>query len=92
VVELLQTGSAFYAPASSIVQMVSELLRPSGGLLSVCARLEGEYGIDGVYMCVPVLLGKGGVERIVELDLTAEELAALRRSADSVKAQVASFA
>jgi malate dehydrogenase len=92
VVELLQTGSAFYAPASSIVQMVSELLRPSGRLLSVCARLEGEYGIDGVYMCVPALLGKGGVERIVELDLTAEELTALRHSADSIKAQVASFA
>jgi malate dehydrogenase len=92
VVELLQTGSAFYAPASSIVQMVSELLRPSGKLLSVCARLEGEYGVDGVYMCVPALLGKGGVERIVELDLTAEELTALRHSADSIKAQVASFA
>jgi malate dehydrogenase len=92
VVELLQTGSAFYAPAASIVLMAEELLRPSGQLLSVCARLEGEYGIDGVYMCVPALLGKGGVERIVELDLTDEERAALGHSADSIKTQVALIA
>jgi malate dehydrogenase len=110
VVELLQTGSAFYAPASSIVQMVTEMLRPnsqpggqlsgqpsgrssgqpsgqpngrsdglpSGRALSTCARLEGEYGIDGVYMCVPALLGRNGVERVVELDLTPEEHSALR--------------
>jgi malate dehydrogenase len=89
VVELLQTGSAFYAPAASIVLMVEELLRPSGKRLSVCARLEGEYGIDGVYMCVPALLGKGGVERIVELELATEEHAALKASAESIKAQVA---
>jgi malate dehydrogenase len=88
VVELLQTGSAFYAPASSIVQMVAEMLRPSGRVLSACARLEGEYGIDGVYMCVPALLGQNGVERIVELDLTFEEHAALKNSANSIKAQL----
>ena len=88
VVELLQTGSAFYAPASSIVQMVGEILRPSGKTLSVCGRLEGEYGIDGVYACVPAKLGRGGIERIVEIDLSPEELQALQRSADSIKAQV----
>jgi malate dehydrogenase len=88
VVELLKTGSAFYAPAASIARMVGELLQPSGRPLSVCARLEGEYGIDGVYMCVPVLLGTGGVERIVELELTAEELTALQSSAASIKAQM----
>jgi malate dehydrogenase len=91
VVELLQTGSAFYAPAASIVRMVSELLRPSGQVLSVCARLEGEYGIEGVYMCVPALLGTEGVEKIVELDLTPEERAALESSANAIKAQVAAL-
>lgn len=91
VVDLLKTGSAFYAPASSIVQMVSELLQPTGKLLSVCARLEGEYGVDGVYMCVPARLGRGGVEEIVELDLTAEEIAALRQSAVAIKGQLASL-
>jgi malate dehydrogenase len=88
VVELLQTGSAFYAPASSIVQMVEEILSPTGRALSVCARLEGEYGIDGVHMCVPAVLGRTGVQRIVELDLTQDELAQLKASADSIKGQV----
>jgi malate dehydrogenase len=92
VVELLKTGSAFYAPAASIARMIEELLRPSGRLLSVCARLEGEYGIDGVYMCVPALLGTAGVEQIVELDLTAEDLTALQNSATSIKAQMAALA
>ncbi|MDR2196781.1 MAG: malate dehydrogenase [Coriobacteriales bacterium] len=89
VVELLKTGSAFYAPASSVARMVAELLRPSGAILSVCARLEGHYGISDVYMCVPAILGTRGVERIVELELDAEELAALRNSANSIKAQLA---
>ena len=88
VVDLLKTGSAFYAPASSIARMVAELLQPSGEVISVCARLEGEYGIDGVYMCVPAVLGAGGVQRIVELDLTAAELAQLQQSADSIKGQL----
>jgi malate dehydrogenase len=88
VVELLKTGSAFYAPASSIVQMVAELLQPSGKLLSACARLEGEYGIEDVYMCVPARLGRGGVEQIVELALTADELAELQNSANAIKAQL----
>jgi malate dehydrogenase len=88
VVELLKTGSAFYAPASSIVQMVAELLQPTGKVLSACVRLEGEYGIDDVYMCVPARLGKGGVEEIVELDLNSEEQAGLKNSANSIKAQL----
>ena len=87
-VNLLKTGSAFYASASSIVQMVSELLQPSGKILSVCARLEGEYGIDGVHICVPTVLGKNGVEKIIELELNAEELTKLRDFADSLKAQI----
>jgi malate dehydrogenase len=92
VVDLLKTGSAFYAPASSIVQMVSELLQPTGRVLSACARLEGEYGIDGVYMCVPARLGRGGVEEIVELELSDAEIAALRDSAGAIKAQLGTLA
>jgi malate dehydrogenase len=71
--------------------MVGELLQPSGTPLSVCARLEGEYGIDDVYMCVPALLGAQGVEKIVELDLTADERAALQNSAQAIKTQLAAL-
>jgi malate dehydrogenase len=88
VVELLQTGSAFYAPASSIVRMVSEILRPSGQILSVCARLEGQYGIEGVHMCVPARLGPGGVKQVVEIDLTPEECAELHNAANRNNAQL----
>jgi malate dehydrogenase len=72
--------------------MVSELLRPTGRVLSACARLEGEYDIDGVHMCVPARLGIGGIEQIVTLDLNAEELAALRDSAENIKGSVEKLA
>jgi malate dehydrogenase len=88
VVELLQTGSAFYAPASSIVQMVEAILGNSGTVLSTCAKLQGEYGVENVYMCVPARLGAGGVQEVVELNLAAEELAALQTSAAAIKAQL----
>jgi len=88
VVEYLQTGSAYYAPASSIVCMVSEILAPTGKLLSVCARLEGEYGISGVHLGVPARLGRRGVEKIVELPLEEAELAALSQAAEATKAQL----
>ncbi len=88
VVELLQTGSAFYAPASSIALMVKEILAPTGRVLSVCSRLEGEYGIDGLHMCVPTVLGRSGVERIVELELDDEELSKLIQAAESIKSQL----
>ena len=85
VVAHLKTGSAYYAPGASIAKMVEAILTDSGEILSVCAHLDGEYGIDDLYMNVPVRLGKGGVEEIVEFDLTDEELADLQRSADSVR-------
>jgi malate dehydrogenase len=88
VVALLETGSAFYAPASSIVRMVEALLGNTGAMLSTCARLEGEYGISGVSLCVPAILGAQGVRKIVELPLSADELAQLRASAKSVQASV----
>ncbi len=85
VVAHLKTGSAYYAPGASIAKMVEAILTDSHEILSVCAHLDGQYGIDDLYMNVPVRLGKGGVEEIVEFDLTDEELADLQRSADSVR-------
>ena len=89
VVGLLQTGSAFYAPGSSIAQMVEAILNDTGALLSSCARLSGEYGISGVSLCVPTVLGKEGVVEIVELQLSAEELKQLQASAKATKEQLA---
>ena len=86
VVSFLKTGSAYYAPGASIAKMVQAILTDSHEVLSVCAHLTGQYGIDDVYMNVPVRLGCAGVEEIVEFDLNDQELSALRESADSVKA------
>ena len=91
VVSYLKTGSAYYAPGASIAKMVEAILVGTGELMSVCAHLEGQYGIDDLYMNVPVRLGAGGVEEIVEFDLTPEELAALQASAASVRAGLASL-
>ena len=85
IVGLLKTGSAYYAPSASIVQMVESILLDRKLVLPCTAYLTGQYGIDGPYVGVPVKLGAGGVEEIVEFDLTAEEEAALCRSADAVR-------
>ena len=91
VVELLKTGSAFYAPGSSIAKMVEAILNDTHEVMSVCAYLEGEYGIEDTYMCVPVELGRNGVEKIVEFDVNEAELAELQASAASIAAQVDSL-
>lgn len=91
VVGYLKTGSAYFAPGASIAKMVESILVGSDELMSVCAHLDGEYGIDDLYMNVPVRLGANGVEEIVEFDLTDEELAALQASAASVRAGLASI-
>lgn len=91
VVELLKTGSAFYAPGSSIAKMCEAILRDTHEVMSVCAYLDGEYGIEDTYMCVPVELGRNGVERIVKLDLNDEELAQLAASAAGIAAQIDSL-
>lgn len=83
VVSLLKTGSAFYAPAASIARMVEAILTDSDEVLSVCAYLDGEYGIEDVYTCVPARLGREGVREVVELPFNEQELAALRESADT---------
>jgi len=85
IVNLLKTGSAFYAPSASVTAMVGSLLRDEKRILPASALLEGEYGIDGVYCGVPVKLGVDGVEQIVEVELTEEEAAALRASAEKVR-------
>jgi len=89
IVKLLQTGSAFYAPASSAVQMAEAILKDKKRLLPVCAHLEGEYGFRDIYLGVPAILGSRGLEKIVELDLTAEEKSALAKSAEDVKKGIA---
>ncbi len=85
IVALLKTGSAFYAPSAAIAEMVDAILLDQKRLLPCAALLEGEYGIDGIYMGVPAVLGAAGVERVVELELTAQEREMLNKSADGVR-------
>ena len=85
IIGLLKTGSAFYAPSASIVQMVESILMDKKEVLPCTAYLEGEYGIDGIYVGVPVKLGAGGVEEIIEFELTDQESAALKSSAAAVQ-------
>jgi malate dehydrogenase len=84
IVSLLKTGSAYYAPAAAAVQMVEAILLDKKEILPCAAYLEGEYGINGLYVGVPVKLGAGGVEEVIEIELTEVEAAALKRSADAV--------
>lgn len=90
-VGLLKTGSAFQAPAAAVTQMVAAILRDENRILPASVRLQGEYGLDDVFVGVPVRLGKGGVEEIIELDLSEQELKALRASADMVRETVAAW-
>ncbi len=85
IVALLKTGSAFYAPAASIAEMVEAILKDKKKILPCAVYLEGEYGIRGLFVGVPVKLGARGVEQIIEIKLTAEENAALQKSAAAVK-------
>ncbi|MCI0477061.1 MAG: malate dehydrogenase [Anaerolineales bacterium] len=85
VVNLLKTGSAFYAPSAAVVEMVDAILFDKQKILPCIAYLEGEYGINGVYAGVPVRLGTKGIEEIVKFNLNAEELAALQRSGEAVR-------
>ncbi len=85
VIELLQSGSAYYAPSSAAARMVEAVARDTGEVRPVCAWVSGEYGIADVYLGVPARLGRGGVAGVVELDLTSEELSDLRAAADAVR-------
>ncbi|GAB4252585.1 malate dehydrogenase [Deferrisoma sp.] len=88
IVNYLKTGSAFFAPSASAVQMAEAILKDQKRVLPCAAYLEGEYGYQGIYLGVPVLLGEKGVEKIFEIDLTPDEKAALDRSASAVEGLV----
>jgi malate dehydrogenase len=85
IVSLLKAGSAFYAPAAATAQMVDAIILDKKEILPCATYLEGEYGISGMVVGVPVKLGKNGIEQIIELELTPEEDAALKKSADAVR-------
>jgi len=85
IVNLLKTGSAFYAPSAAVVEMVDAILFDKQKILPCIAYLEGEYGINGVYAGVPVRLGAKGIEAIIKFNLNAEELAALQKSGEAVR-------
>ncbi len=92
IVNLLKTGSAFYAPAASQAELVRAIADNEHRLLPVSAHLSGEFGEDDVYIGVPVVLGRNGVERVVPVDLTEAERAALRASVQAVRADLAILA
>jgi malate dehydrogenase len=85
IVKYLKTGSAYYAPSAAAVEMVEAILKDKKKILPCAAYLNGEYGIEGYYIGVPCKLGAGGLERIIEIKLTADEDAALKKSAAAVK-------
>ncbi|MBO0739846.1 MAG: malate dehydrogenase [Hyphomicrobiaceae bacterium] len=89
IVNLLKTGSAFYAPASSAIQMAESYLKDKRRVLPCAAYLNGEYGVKGLYVGVPVVVGGNGIERIVEIDLNAPERAMFQKSVESVKGLIA---
>ena len=85
IVQLLKTGSAYYAPSAATVQMVEAILKDKKRILPAAAYLQGEYGVDGIFFGVPVKLGAGGIEQILELPLTDDEKAGVAKSAALVK-------
>jgi malate dehydrogenase len=92
VVALLKTGSAYYAPSAAAARMAKAVLEDSGQVIPVCAWVEGEYGISGVYLGVEAEIGRAGVKKVVERDLTDTELAGLRAAAEAVRAKSADVA
>jgi malate dehydrogenase len=92
IVNLLGNGSAYYAPAASLVEMCEAILKDQRRVLPAIAYLEGEYGYEGIYLGVPTILGAGGIEKVIELELTEVEKAALDKSAESVRSVMAVLA
>ncbi|MEO9592551.1 MAG: malate dehydrogenase, partial [Rhodopirellula bahusiensis] len=91
IVSLLKTGSAYYAPAAACAQMVEAIVKDKKRVIPVAAYCDSEYGVGGYYVGVPVVLGSGGVERIIELSLTDEETKAFQNSVDAVKSLVSTM-
>ena len=92
VIALLKTGSAYYAPSAAAARMVRAVHENSGAVLPVCAWVDGEYGVSGVYLGVTAELGQEGVRRVVETELTDSELAELRKAAETVRTKQADVA
>ncbi|MGI8627697.1 MAG: malate dehydrogenase [Geodermatophilaceae bacterium] len=92
VVALLKTGSAFYAPSAAAARMARAVIEDSGAVMPVCAWVDGEYGIAGVYLGVEAEIGSSGVRRVVETELTDTELAGLKEAAEAVRAKQADVA
>ena len=88
IVNLLKTGSAFYAPSAAVAQMVDAIALDKRRILPCAALLNGEYGVDGLFIGVPVILGRNGIEQILEINLTDEEQSQLQHSADAVQGLV----
>jgi malate dehydrogenase len=88
IVNLLKTGSAFYAPSAAAIQMTEAILKDKKRILPCCVYLDGEYGLKDIYFGVPVKLGAGGVEAVIELQLTEEEKKLVAKSAESVKKSI----
>jgi malate dehydrogenase len=88
IVNYLKTGSAYYAPSAAAVQMVEAIVKDKKRVLPCAVYLQGEFGLKDTVVGVPIKLGKSGVEQIMELKLTAEESAALKKSADDVKSNM----
>jgi len=89
IVELLKTGSAYYAPSAAVARMAKAVHEDSGATFPVCAWVDGEFGISGVYLGVEAKLGKGGIKQVVETPLTDDELAALKVAAEAVRTKQA---
>ena len=85
VVALLKTGSAYYAPSAAAARMAKAVIEDSGAVMPVCAWVDGEYGISGVYLGVEAEIGKAGVRKVVETDLTESELVSLKEAAEAVR-------
>ncbi len=92
VVALLKTGSAYYAPSAAAARMVKAVAQDSGAVMPVCAWVNGEFGISGVYLGVPAQIGRGGVKKVMEIDLSAAEKAALVTAAEAVRVKQADVA
>ncbi len=92
IVALLKTGSAYYAPSAAAARMARAVMEDSGAVMPVCAWVDGEYGINGVYLGVEAEIGREGVRKVVEGDLSESELAGLREAAEAVRAKQADVA
>jgi malate dehydrogenase len=92
VVALLKTGSAYYAPSAAAARMAKAVAEDSGEVMPVCAWVDGQYGISGVYLGVEAQIGREGVKKVVETDLDADELASLKAAAEAVRAKQADIA